>query len=173
MEPGSVCWITGLSGAGKTTIAQIMFQKIQAQGTAVIWLDGDILREAFGGDLGYSYEDRNQCAFRYAKLCKIFSEQGLIVICSTISMFDNVREWNAHHIKKYFEVYLKVDLDVLKLQNNKQLYDDKDGSVVWEWVEYEEPKNPDMIILNRDSLGREQLADKVLNGFLYKFQINR
>lgn len=62
-----------------------------------MFLDGDILREVFGNDLGYSKEDRRKCAMRYSRLCAMLQRQGMNVICCTISMFDSVRDWNREN----------------------------------------------------------------------------
>ena len=61
---GIVYWITGLSGAGKTTIGKLLYAKLKAKHGNTIFLDGDMLRKAFGDDLGYSEEDRRKCAMR-------------------------------------------------------------------------------------------------------------
>ena len=98
-----VYWITGLSGAGKTTIGKKLYERLKEKNCNIVFLDGDILREVFGGDLGYSREERVKCAMRYARLCKMLVEQGLDVICCTISMFDSVREWNRKNIKGYID----------------------------------------------------------------------
>ena len=61
---GSVFWITGLSGAGKTTIGRVLYQHLRRKNASVVFLDGDLLREVFGNDLGYSVEDRHKSAMR-------------------------------------------------------------------------------------------------------------
>ena len=65
---GNVYWITGLSGAGKTTIGKIFYSKLKEIYSNTVFLDGDTLREVFGNDLGYSDADRRKCAMRYSKL---------------------------------------------------------------------------------------------------------
>ena len=104
MDTGIVYWLTGLSGAGKTTIGEHFFQMLRKQKENVIFLDGDVLREVFGNDLGYSKQDRFQCAMRYSRLCKLLSEQGQDVVLCTISMFRKVRDWNRQNINKYKEI---------------------------------------------------------------------
>ena len=89
-----VYWITGLAGAGKTTIGKLLYEKIREKESNTVFLDGDILREVFGNDLGYSKEDRRKCAMRYSRLCAMLQRQGMNVICCTISMLDSVRDWN-------------------------------------------------------------------------------
>ena len=103
MKNGTVYWITGLSGAGKTTIGKLFFDKIKLKKETVIFLDGDELRNAFGNDLGYSRDERFKCAMRYSKICQLLSNQGQDIVICTISMFDEVRNWNRQNIKNYKE----------------------------------------------------------------------
>ena len=110
---GTVYWITGLSGAGKTTIGQLFYEKLKRDFPNTVFLDGDILREVFGADLGYTEMERRKCAMRYARLCDMLQRQDLNVVCCTISMFEAVREWNRRHIDSYKEIYVKVSMDTL------------------------------------------------------------
>lgn len=64
-----VYWITGLSGAGKTTIGKLLYQKLKQNFPNTVFLDGDVMREVFGADLGYTESERRKCAMRYARLC--------------------------------------------------------------------------------------------------------
>lgn len=113
MKNGTVYWITGLAGAGKTTIGRLFYNLIQAEKPNVVFLDGDTMREVFGGELGHSIEDRKKLAMSYSKLCKVLSEQGLDVVCSTISMFHECHKWNKENITSYKEVYLRVPTEIL------------------------------------------------------------
>lgn len=148
----AVYWITGLSGAGKTTIGKLLYEKIKEKHINTVFLDGDILRKVFGADLGYTKEDRRKCAMRYSRLCAMLEEQGMNVICCTISMFDSVRDWNRKNICNYREIYLKVSMDTLRKRDQKGLYsrNGKDGSmdVVGVHMNLEEPKKPDLILQN-------------------------
>lgn len=164
---GKVYWITGLAGAGKTTIGRALYKKIREQHENVVFLDGDTLREVFGGDLGYSETDRRKCAMRYAKLCLLLAEQGMIVVCCTISMFDSIRQWNREHIQGYYEIYVKVSGEVLWQRNQKGLYADsvncESADVVGITIPLEEPKTPDMILENEGDLSPEEQADAILD----------
>ena len=144
----NVYWLTGLSGAGKTTIGRLWYERLKASGEPVVFLDGDELREAIGDDLGYTEADRRKSAMRNARLCALLGRQGLNVVCCTISMFDAVREWNRANIPGYFEVYVKASMDTLRRRDQKGLYSIQKQNVAGVDFQVEEPKAPDLILEN-------------------------
>ena len=123
---GQVIWITGLSGAGKTTLAKEVIQRLQECGSHPILLDGDILRSLLQASEDvldtHSRKARITLALKYAHMCRLLSEQGFIVVIATISMFDELYAWNRENITNYFEVYLKVPLDELCRRDPKSIY---------------------------------------------------
>lgn len=149
---GTLYWITGLSGAGKTTIGNMLYRHLKKQKSNVVILDGDMVRSAFGNDLGYSQEDRLKCAMRYSGLSRLLTEQGIDVICCTISMFDEVRDWNRNQIENYLEIFLDVPMEILQRRNQKNLYQDvkigKASNVVGMDLQLQLPQNPDIRIVN-------------------------
>lgn len=163
---GRLYWVTGLSGAGKTTIGQLLYKELKQKYPNTVIFDGDALRQAFGNDLGYSKEERFQCAMRYSRLCKLLVEQGMHVVCCTISMFDDVRQWNRTNISNYSEIYIEVPIEVLKERNQKGLYSNvHDGhtqNVVGMDLELELPKNPDIHFLNDGSKTPEELCQLLI-----------
>src|SRR5580700_9784200 len=90
-SPARVFWITGLSGAGKTTLARELCNRLRDAGHPVFFLDGDALRSAIAEDLGHSAGDRRRSAMRNARLCRLLAEQGAYVVCATISLFHEVQ----------------------------------------------------------------------------------
>lgn len=184
---GYVYWITGLSGAGKTSIGKALYDKLKQDHPDIVFLDGDVLRDVFGNDLGYTREERIKCAMRYARLCKMLQEQDLNVICCTISMFDCIRAWNRENIANYREIYVRVSMEVLKKRNQKGLYstsslynvsenDHKElggtsdenaicKDVAGIHVNVEEPKNPDMILDNEGNVSVSELTASILERF--------
>lgn len=143
-----VYWFTGLSGAGKTTIGRLWYERLKAEGCLVVFLDGDELRKVFGDDLGYTEADRRKSAMRNARLCALLSGQGIDVVCCTISMFDSVREWNRENIPGYVEIYVKVSAETLRQRDQKGLYTKAKKDVAGVHFEVEEPKHPDLILEN-------------------------
>lgn len=162
---GTVYWFTGLSGAGKTTIGQLFYEKMKEKYLNTVFLDGDIMRKVFGDDLGYSEEERKKCAMRYSRLCAMLQEQGMNVICCTISMFDSVREWNRENIRNYKEIYVKVSMETLKDRDQKGLYrggTEEHKEVVGIHMAIEEPKCPDLILENDGEKTPEEQVTEIL-----------
>lgn len=151
----TVYWITGFAGAGKTTIGKLFYEKLKEHYPNTVFLDGDLLRRVFGDDLGYSESDRRKCAMRYSRLCRMLQQQGINVVCCTISMFHEIRAWNRDNIASYAEIYLKVGMEVLAMRDQKGLYSgntkEKDSRVAGLHIAYEEPKSPDLVLVNDGS----------------------
>ncbi len=167
---GTVYWITGLSGAGKTTIGQLFYEKLKRDFPNTVFLDGDILREVFGADLGYTEMERRKCAMRYARLCDMLQRQDLNVVCCTISMFEAVREWNRRHIDSYKEIYVKVSMDTLCRRDQKGLYsgntEEKEKEVTGIQIPFEEPRNPDLVLENNGEWTPQEQVEKMTAQFI-------
>ena len=112
-KPGRVIWITGLSGAGKTTLGRAVADTLRASGRPVVLFDGDELRSLIGGSLGYREADRRELTGRYSALSRALAQQGMDVVCATIGLFHANQQWNREFIPRYTEVYLKADLQTL------------------------------------------------------------
>lgn len=163
---GNLYWITGLSGAGKTTIGRLLYGYLREKEPDVVILDGDEVRKAFGNDLGYSRDDRLKCALRYSGLSRLLTDQGIDVVCCTISMFDEVRDWNRKNIDNYLEIFLDVPMEVLQERNQKNLYGGvKAGSssnVVGMDLKLQLPKTPDIILENDGRIKPEEIFNILL-----------
>jgi glutamine kinase len=166
--PGRVFWITGLSGAGKTTIGQELTSRLRAAGRPVTFLDGDALRAVIAEDLGHSSSNRRRSAMRNARLCRLLAGQGTDVVCATISLFHEVQRWNRENIPGYCEIYLRVPLEELHRRDTKGIYagaqrgDTHD--VVGIDVPAETPEAPDLIIDNYGTLDVATAVDCILAG---------
>lgn len=163
---GRVFWITGLSGAGKTTVSQHLLNKLKELGQPVILFDGDILREVFN-DYRFDHAGRLALSKRYSKLCQLVASQAVDVIIATISMFHETHAWNRANIANYKEIYLKVPLDILKERDVKSVYASKNGQLKVENVVgldgmFQEPISPDLIIENHGEIQLSDVVKKIL-----------
>ena len=162
---GRVYWITGLSGAGKTTIGKLFYERLKRLFVNTVFLDGDELRKTFGDDLGYSEEERRKCAWRYSKICGLLASQNINVVICTISMFHEIRDWNRLNIDNYVEIYIRVSNDVLIARDQKGLYSkvsyESDTLCVGMEVIAELPKSPDIIIDNNGEKKPEEQVERL------------
>ncbi len=160
---GWVFWFTGLSGSGKTTVGGLFFEKLRSHRANSVFLDGNVLREVFGNDLGYSVEDRRKCAWRYCRLTSMLAAQGLHVVIATISMFHECRSWNRTNIQRYFEVYLRVSAAELAARDTRGLYRDGagQGPVVGLDLPFEEPDSADLVIDNNGDRPAQNIAAEI------------
>jgi cytidine diphosphoramidate kinase len=116
-------WITGLSATGKTTLSSLLVDHLRRLGKTVIYLDGDELRQVLAND-AYTREDRIALAMRYARLCKLLSEQGVDVVIAVIGLFKELHKWNRENIENYVEIFIDTPLSELKKRDPKNLYRD-------------------------------------------------
>jgi len=165
-QPGHVFWITGLSGAGKTTLGQELCSRLRAEGRAVTFLDGDALRAIIADDLGHSASNRRKSAMRNARLCQMLAQQGADVICATISLFHEVQRWNRTNIPGYHEIYLQVPMDELRRRDTKGIYARADRgdlrNVVGIDLAAETPEIPDLILDNYGLLDVVTAVDRIM-----------
>ena len=153
-----VYWLTGLSGAGKTTIGPLWRDELRRAGETVVFLDGDEMRSVFGTGLGFSGADRRKLAESYGRLCALLSGQGVTVVCCTISMFNSVRAWNRAHIPGYYEVYIQASMETLRRRDQKGLYSRNADNVAGVGLQVELPSAPDLVLENNgERTPREQV----------------
>ena len=152
MKNGSILWITGYAGAGKSTIAREVALQLRGRGLNVILLDGDEFRKAFSEDLGHSPEDRLENAWRIAKCAIFLSSQGVHVIAPTVSLYEDVRSWLRKNGPGYREIYIRVSKETLFSRDQKGLYSGALAGTIINVagvnLDVDEPKNADLIIDN-------------------------
>ena len=171
--PGAAYWVTGLPGAGKTTLATRLADRIAADGRSVVQLDGDRMRVMLGGGYGYSQRDRHALAEIYARACQEFSRQGHDVVCATVSMFHDVRRWSRANIAGYCEIYLQAPIELLAERHPKGLYAaalaGRIRNVPGVDLALEAPDNPDL----RIDLDRSMSAAAVADALFQFLDLNR
>ena len=140
-------WVTGLSATGKTTLSSLLVTHLRSLGKTVIYLDGDDLRQVLA-DQTYTRKERIALAMRYARLCKLLSEQGIDVVIAVIGMFKEVYKWNRENIVNYIEIFIDTPLSELKKRDPKKLYRDVELGVIKNVagidLKIDIPSNPDI-----------------------------
>lgn len=166
-----VVWIIGLSGAGKSTLAGEIVKKTRIEANNTVLVDGDVIREIFGNDLGYSIEDRLRNAERICQLCKFLDDQGINVVCAILSIFPETREWNRENINNYYEVFIDTPMTTLASRDSKGIYGKYNRGEISEVagmdIEFPKPVNADLVINNCKSLDDllshvEPIVDKMM-----------
>ena len=162
-----VIWILGLSGSGKTTLAKKIHLKLKKK-IKIIHVDGDAMRKIYNDKLGHSLKDREINAERISKLVKYLSDQNIHVVVSVLSNFPKWLKWNKKNFRKYYEIYLKTNMAILK-KRKKKLYSNKIKNVIGLDLKFNEPKKPNIIIENCQSF--KELEIEVKN-ILNKLKLN-
>ena len=144
---GGVIWITGLSGVGKSALAEKLIAVLRQRSIAAILLDGDALRVALA-EAGLDPESRKQLAFRYARLAALFAKQGLTVVVATISLLHSVHAFNRAQTDRYLEVLVDADPQLRTSRSR----DCVGGPRVGNEIEAEFPLHPHLRLTNDASL---------------------
>ena len=160
-----VIWFLGKSSSGKTFLGEKLYNALRINYPNIIFLDGDLLRNAISKDLGHSKEDRYISEERRSKLSKILSDQGIHVIMSGISNEPEIREWNKKNIKDYFEIYLKTDKNTLYRRDPKGIYKNyfkgEMNNVVGEDIKFNKPIAPWMTIDNDSDNNSKEIIESI------------
>lgn len=163
-QSGHCFWITGLAGAGKTTIGLELLKLRRLERANVVFLDGDLIRFVLG-ELGEGHERgrRETLAGVYSRLCAALVVQGQDVICCTISLFHSVQEWNRRNIPGYTEVYLRAACDVLKERKPHIYRGERANNIAGISQPVEFPLNPTLTIDNDGVRTPEDIARQILS----------
>ena len=163
----SVLWFTGLSGSGKSTIANLVEKKLYAMGHQTYLLDGDNVRHGLNRDLGFTDADRVENIRRVAEVAKLMADAGLIVLASFISPFKSERRMARDMMDdgEFLEVYVETPLEVCEQRDVKGLYVKARRGEIKNFTgidsDYELPELAE-IILDTVKLDAEQSADEII-----------
>jgi len=162
-----VLWFTGLSGSGKSTIANMLEKRLHALGRHTYLLDGDNIRHGLNKDLGFTDADRVENIRRVAETAKLFADAGLIVMVSFISPFRSERRMARELFQdgEFVEVYVETPIEVCEARDPKGLYRKARAGLISHFTgidsDYEVPEQPELAI-NASNTTAEALADLLL-----------
>jgi bifunctional enzyme CysN/CysC len=166
---GATVWFTGLSGSGKSTIANIVESKLHALGVRTYLLDGDNVRHGLNGDLGFSAADRDENVRRASEVARLFADAGVIVLVPLISPYRAGRERaRAAHVAAglaFVEVFVDTPLELCERRDPKGLYARARSGELTGMTgiddPYEPPAAPELVLTPDDGAAVE-MADRVI-----------
>jgi len=150
-QKGFTVWFTGLSGSGKSTIAEMLFHEFQARGMKTEILDGDVVRQNLSKGLGFSKEDRDTNIMRIGFVANLLTRNGVAAICCPISPYKATRDANRELIGEFVEVYVHATLEELaEHRDPKGLYKKAMAGEITGFTgvddPYEVPENPELLV---------------------------
>jgi len=145
-----VVWLTGISGAGKSTIADVIVRVAKPRLPSLVLIDGDVIRDLFGAGLGYDEDARKEQIGRIQRLSLFLSRQKIPIIVAALYSSPELMQWNREHFRDYFEVYVDTPLDVVETRDTKGLYaksrENAAPNIVGIDIPWHAPSNPDMVV---------------------------
>ena len=166
-QRSAIVWLTGLSGAGKSTIANLVEQRLHAAGYHTMLLDGDNLRHGLNRDLGFIEADRAENIRRVGEAAKLMTEAGLIVLCAFISPYRAEREMVRRLVPNgdFIEVFVDTALEECVQRDPKGLYakasEGRMKNLTGVDAPYEAPEHPEVHLITAGQEAK-QLAERVL-----------
>jgi len=166
MTTGFTIWFTGLSGAGKSTISELIEQELRERGHKVEVLDGDVVRTHLSKGLGFSREDRDTNIRRIGWVCQVLTRNDVVAIAAAISPYRDVRDELRGQIERFVEVYVECPIPTLAERDVKGLYKKALAGEIGNFTgvsdPYEPPLNPEVICYSDGRETPQQSAAKVL-----------
>ncbi|MFF2290695.1 adenylyl-sulfate kinase [Peribacillus butanolivorans] len=164
----TVLWFTGLSGSGKSTIANAVAKELYNRNIRSYVLDGDNIRHGLNRDLGFSEEDRTENIRRIGEVSKLFVDSGQFVLTAFISPFRADRQIVRDLLEEgeFIEVYIKCPIEECEVRDPKGLYDKARKGIIKDFTgidsPYEEPEQPE-IVLESNQNSVEECVEQVIN----------
>jgi adenylylsulfate kinase len=162
---GFTIWFTGLPCCGKTTIADQVAIFLKKKDYMVERLDGDIVRQGFTNDLGFSKKDRNENIKRVTFIAKMLTRNNVVVLATFVSPYRKQRRNARKEIERFVEVYVRCPVDICMKRDVKGMYRKALEGKIKHFTgvddPYEEPEHPELI-LNTDTESVEESVNKVL-----------
>jgi adenylylsulfate kinase len=161
-QKGFTVWFTGLSGSGKSTIAEMLYHEFQARGMKTEILDGDVVRQNLSKGLGFSKEDRDINIMRIGFVANMLTRNGVATICCPISPYKDTRDANRALIGEFVEVYVHATLEELAQNRDpKGLYKKAMAGEITGFTgvddPYEVPENPELVVDTMNESPEESL----------------
>ena len=168
---GYVFWITGLSGAGKTSIANLIKKDVSKKFGPTILINGDDIRRIFSFE-SYSSKDREKLAKCYSKFCKEISGQNMNIIFTVVGLFKKIHTYNRKNITNYIEIFIKSDVKKIINLKKKYIYKYKKNIVGLD-IKPEYPEKPDIVVNNNFKKSLKKIAKELLTKIeIYQKKIN-
>jgi adenylyl-sulfate kinase len=165
-QTGFTIWFTGLSGAGKSTISQLVAEELRRRGLRVEVLDGDVVRTHLSKGLGFSKEDRDINIRRIGWVCQVLSRNGVVAIGAAISPYREIRDEIRCKIERFVEVYVECSIEKLTERDVKGLYKKALSGEIKNFTgvsdPYEPPLHPEVVCYTDGRETPQQSAAKVL-----------
>lgn len=163
---GFTLWFTGFACSGKSVLAGALADDLKKRGMKVEYLDGDIVRRSLTRDLGFSDEDRRRNIERVTFVAKLLTRNGVAVLASFISPFNDIREYSRKEIGTYILVYVKCPIEVCEQRDVKGMYAKARAGEIKQFTgidsPFEEPDKAD-IIVDTDKQTIEESKEIILN----------
>jgi len=173
-----ILWFTGLSASGKSTLANIVEQKLFQMNYKTYLLDGDNVRHGLNKDLGFNEESRVENIRRIGEVAKLFLDSGIIVLTAFISPFNSDRELARSLVRKeqFIEIFIDSSLEVCEKRDPKGMYAKARNGEISNFTgissPYESPENPEIHVIN-NTITLDNASNQIINYLIEKKYINQ